>query len=112
MAQSPLALGFLSSSYVSDDWARWLMVALCLLVVVSDFGDGYLARRFGVPTPLAGNDRQPLLDSTDAGCIATAARAINAIDWVCSAPAGLISVEEIPLSATMRGLMWSASIPG
>jgi hypothetical protein len=49
----------------------------------------------------------PVLDSTDAGCISTAARAINAIEWVCRAPKGLIAVEDIPLSATMRGLMWS-----
>ena len=48
----------------------------------------------------------PLLDSTDAGCIATAARVVNAIDWVCGAPSGLISAEEIPVSATTRGLMW------
>ena len=49
----------------------------------------------------------PVLDSTDAGCISTAARAVNAIDWVCRAPKGLISVEDIPQSATMRGLMWN-----
>jgi 2,4-diaminopentanoate dehydrogenase len=48
----------------------------------------------------------PMLDSTDAGCISTAARAINAIDWVCNAPKGLIAVEDIPQSATMRGLVW------
>ncbi|ORA16904.1 NAD(P)H-dependent amine dehydrogenase family protein [Mycobacterium arosiense] len=50
----------------------------------------------------------PLFDSTDAGCISTAGRAVNAIDWVCRAPQGLIGVEDIPLSATMRGLMWNA----
>ena len=49
----------------------------------------------------------PVLDSTDAGCIATAGRAVNAIDWVCRAPKGLIAVEDIPQSATMRGLMWN-----
>jgi hypothetical protein len=49
----------------------------------------------------------PVLDSTDAGCISTAGRAVNAIEWVCRAPQGLIPVEGIPLSATMRGLMWS-----
>lgn len=48
----------------------------------------------------------PMLDSTDAGCISTAGRAVNAIDWVCRAPQGLIAVEDIPLSATMRGVMW------
>jgi hypothetical protein len=48
----------------------------------------------------------PLFDSTDAGCISTAGRVVNAIDWVCRAPQGLIGVEDIPLSATMRGLMW------
>jgi hypothetical protein len=48
-----------------------------------------------------------VLDSTDAGCISTAGRAVNAIDWVCSAPQGLIGVEDISLSATMRGLMWN-----
>jgi hypothetical protein len=49
----------------------------------------------------------PLFDPTDAGCIATAARAVNAIEWVCRAPAGLIGVDEIPPTATLRGLMWS-----
>lgn len=49
----------------------------------------------------------PVLDSTDAGCISTAARVINAIDWVCRAPQGLVAVEDIPLSATMRGLTWA-----
>jgi hypothetical protein len=49
----------------------------------------------------------PVLDSSDAGCISTAGRAINAIDWVCRAPKGLIAVEDIPLSVTMRGLMWN-----
>ncbi|CDO89094.1 dihydrodipicolinate reductase [Mycobacterium triplex] len=49
----------------------------------------------------------PVYDSTDAGCISTAGRAINAIDWVCRAPKGLIAVEDIPQSVTMRGVMWS-----
>ncbi|ORB80096.1 dihydrodipicolinate reductase [Mycobacterium timonense] len=48
----------------------------------------------------------PLFDSTDAGCISTAARVVNAIDWVCRAPQGLIGVEDIPLAATMRGVLW------
>jgi len=49
----------------------------------------------------------PVLDPTDAGCISTAARVVNAIDWVCNAPAGLIAVEDVPQSALMRGLLWS-----
>jgi len=49
----------------------------------------------------------PLFDSTDSGCISAAARAMNAIDWVCRAPKGMIAVADIPLSATIRGLMWS-----
>lgn len=48
----------------------------------------------------------PLFDSTDAGCIATSGRAVNAIDWVCGAPAGLIAADEIPQSAMLRGLVW------
>jgi hypothetical protein len=48
----------------------------------------------------------PLFDSTDAGCISTAARVVNAIDWVCRAPAGLIALEDIPQAAVIRGLMW------
>lgn len=48
----------------------------------------------------------PVLDPTDAGCISTAARAVNAIDWVCAAPSGVVAVEDIPQSAVMRGLMW------
>lgn len=38
----------------------------------------------------------PLLDSTDAACMSTAARVLNAINWVCDAPAGLIALEDIP----------------
>jgi hypothetical protein len=49
----------------------------------------------------------PHLDVTEAGCVSTAARVVNAIDWICRAPAGLISVEDIPPSATIRGLMWA-----
>ncbi|MGV9798364.1 NAD(P)H-dependent amine dehydrogenase family protein [Mycobacterium sp. NPDC003449] len=48
----------------------------------------------------------PALDVTDAGCLSTAARAVNAIDWVCRAPAGLVAVEDIPPTAMIRGLMW------
>ncbi|MFC3964120.1 NAD(P)H-dependent amine dehydrogenase family protein [Nocardia jiangsuensis] len=48
----------------------------------------------------------PVLDPTDAGCISTAARVVNAIDWVCDAPAGLVSVEDIPQTAVLNGLLW------
>lgn len=48
----------------------------------------------------------PTLDVTDAGCISTAARAVNAIDWVCRAPAGMVGVEDIPPVEMIRGLMW------
>ena len=48
----------------------------------------------------------PVLDVTDAGCVSTAARAVNAIDWVCQAPAGLVALEDIPPTAMIRGLMW------
>lgn len=49
----------------------------------------------------------PMFDPTDAGCISTAARALNAVDWVCGAPPGILSVEDIPPAALMRGVMWS-----
>ncbi|OBK78589.1 dihydrodipicolinate reductase [Mycobacterium sp. 1164985.4] len=48
----------------------------------------------------------PILDVTEAGCVSTAARVVNVIDWVCRAPAGLISMEQIPPSEMARGLMW------
>jgi hypothetical protein len=48
----------------------------------------------------------PKFDPTDAGCISTAARVVNAIDWVCRAPKGLIAVEDVPQTAFIRGLMW------
>lgn len=48
----------------------------------------------------------PVLDATDAVCMSTAARVVNAIDWVCRAPAGLVSVEDIPPVELIRGLMW------
>ncbi|MGV0606392.1 NAD(P)H-dependent amine dehydrogenase family protein [Mycolicibacterium sp. XJ1904] len=48
----------------------------------------------------------PVLDVTEAGCVSTAARVVNVIDWVCRAPAGLISMEEIPPAEMVRGLIW------
>ncbi|OBK35429.1 dihydrodipicolinate reductase [Mycobacterium sp. 1245111.1] len=48
----------------------------------------------------------PRLDVTEAGCYSTAARVINAIEWICGAPAGLIAVEDIPPVELIRGLMW------
>lgn len=48
----------------------------------------------------------PTLDVTDAGCLATAARAVNAIDWVCRAPSGLLAIEDVPPTELIRGLMW------
>jgi 2,4-diaminopentanoate dehydrogenase len=48
----------------------------------------------------------PGLDVTEAGCLSTAARVVNAIEWVCEAPAGLIAAEEIPPAAIVRGLVW------
>lgn len=48
----------------------------------------------------------PRFDATDAGCMSTAGRVVNVIDWVCQAPAGLVSVEDIPQTAMIRGLMW------
>ena len=48
----------------------------------------------------------PVLDPTDAGCISTAARVVNVIDWVCRAPAGIVAVDDIPQIEMVRGLMW------
>ncbi|MCV7300993.1 dihydrodipicolinate reductase [Mycobacterium barrassiae] len=48
----------------------------------------------------------PTLDVTEAGCVSTAARVVNVIDWVCRAPAGLIALEDIPPAEMVRGLMW------
>jgi hypothetical protein len=48
----------------------------------------------------------PVLDVTEAGCVSTAARVVNVIDWICRAPKGLIAVEDIPQAEVIRGLMW------
>lgn len=48
----------------------------------------------------------PGLDSTDAGCMSTAARVVNAIDWICDAPSGLLALEDVPQAEVIRGLMW------
>ncbi|EKF22404.1 dihydrodipicolinate reductase, family protein [Mycolicibacterium hassiacum DSM 44199] len=48
----------------------------------------------------------PTLDVTEAGCIATGARVVNVIDWVCRAPAGIVAADQIPPAEMVRGLMW------
>ncbi|MFN8027437.1 MAG: dihydrodipicolinate reductase [Acidimicrobiia bacterium] len=47
---------------------------------------------------------RPGLDHNVAGCIATAARVVNAIPAVCAAAPGLISTRDLPISL-VRGLM-------
>jgi 2,4-diaminopentanoate dehydrogenase len=44
------------------------------------------------------------LDHNEAGCAATAARAVNAIEAVCGAPAGLLGQRDLP-AVTVRGLL-------
>ncbi|MCP9274945.1 NAD(P)H-dependent amine dehydrogenase family protein [Mycolicibacterium arenosum] len=48
----------------------------------------------------------PVYDTTDAGCMSTAARVVNVIDWVCRAPVGIVAVEDVPPVEMIRGLMW------
>ena len=51
----------------------------------------------------------PAFDATDAGCMSTVARVINVIDWVCNAPSGILTVEDVPQAAVFKGLMWDDS---
>jgi len=45
------------------------------------------------------------VDHNEAGVIATAARAVNAIEAVCLSPSGLLSTRDLPASLA-RNLMW------
>ncbi|KDE97725.1 dihydrodipicolinate reductase [Mycolicibacterium aromaticivorans JS19b1 = JCM 16368] len=45
------------------------------------------------------------VDHNDGGVISTAARAVNAIDAVCAAPSGLLSVKDLPAAHADR-VMW------
>jgi hypothetical protein len=45
------------------------------------------------------------VDHNQGGVIATAARAVNAIEPVCRAPAGLLAAQDLP-AAHIRGVMW------
>ena len=45
------------------------------------------------------------VDHNEAGVIATAARAVNAVEAVCQAPSGLLSARDLPASLA-RNLMW------
>jgi hypothetical protein len=45
------------------------------------------------------------IDHNQAGVAATAAKAINAIDAVCAADPGLVSLRDLPVSQ-VRGLVW------
>jgi hypothetical protein len=44
-------------------------------------------------------------DHNQGGVIATAARAVNAIEPVCTAPSGLLAAQDLP-AAHIRGVMW------
>jgi 2,4-diaminopentanoate dehydrogenase len=45
------------------------------------------------------------VDHNQGGVIATAARAVNMIEPVCTAPAGLLAAQDLP-AAHIRGVMW------
>ena len=45
------------------------------------------------------------IDHNQAGVISTAARAVNAIDAVCTAPPGLLGAQDLP-AAYARSVMW------
>jgi hypothetical protein len=45
------------------------------------------------------------VDHNQGGVIATAARAVNMIEPVCTAPAGLLATQDLP-AAHIRGVMW------
>ena len=45
------------------------------------------------------------IDHNQGGVIATAARAVNAIETVCRARIGLLAVQDLP-AASIRGVMW------
>ncbi len=45
------------------------------------------------------------IDHNEGGVIATAAKAVNAIESVCSAPPGLVSLRDLPI-AQVRGLLY------
>lgn len=46
------------------------------------------------------------VDHNEGGVIATAARAINAIDTVCSAPSGILAAHDLRPLDHLRGVMW------
>lgn len=46
------------------------------------------------------------VDHNEGGVIATAARAINAIDTVCSAPSGILAAHDLRPLDHVRGVMW------
>ena len=45
------------------------------------------------------------IDHNQGGVIATAARAVNIIDAVCTAPSGMLAAHDLP-AAHIRGVMW------
>src|SRR5258705_5585035 len=45
------------------------------------------------------------IDHNQGGVIATAARAVNMIEPVCTAPSGLLAVQDLP-AAHIRGVVW------
>jgi CDP-diacylglycerol--glycerol-3-phosphate 3-phosphatidyltransferase len=118
MARLPFAVGYFLCSYIPDGRARWSMVALCLLVEISDSLDGYLARRLDVTTPLGA-----LADSTvDHVARTTEAVALAAVG-VFPAPLLVVMIWRDATVATVRqlslrrsgfdgGTRWSGKMKG
>ena len=46
------------------------------------------------------------IDHNEGGVIATAARVVNAIDAVCSAPSGILAARDLRPRDHLRGVMW------
>ena len=90
----PIIIGLL---YVSSAWAVWSALALYVLAAVTDFFDGYFARKLDVVSDF-GRFLDPIADKILVGCLLITLAAIGRLEGLWIVPALLIIVREFLVS--------------
>ena len=83
--------------YVPSAWAVWCALFLYILAAVTDFFDGYYARKMNIVSDF-GRFLDPIADKILVGCLLVVLAAIGRLEGIWIVPAVLIMVREFLVS--------------
>ncbi len=79
--------------YVPMAWAAWTALVLYILAAVTDFLDGFIARKMGSVSEF-GRFLDPIADKVLVGCLLVVLAAVDRLDGIWIVPAVIIMMRE------------------